>query len=179
MGSFNGQLKQVIRRLLRAPMFTSVAILTLALGIGANTAVFSVVEGVLLKPLPYPHSEQLVALSHAAPGINIPDVTMSPSMYFTYRDQNRAFQDLGLYTSDTVSITGTGEPEQVRAVDVTDGVIPILGIRPMLGHSLRVRTIRREARRQSCFLTVSGAGDSAEIPGLLAAVFSSMEKHGK
>ena len=131
----SGQLKQVSRRLLRAPMFTSVAILTLALGIGANTAVFSVLEGILLKPLPYPRPEQLIALSHAAPGINIPDVTMSPSMYFTYRDENRAFQDIGLYTGDTVSLTGTGEPEQVRAVDVTDGVIPILGIHPMLGRS--------------------------------------------
>jgi predicted permease len=131
----SGQLKQVLRRLLRAPMFTSVAILTLALGIGANTAVFSVIEGVLLKPLPYSHPEQLISLSHAAPGINIPDVTMSPSMYFIYRDQNRAFQDVGVYTGDTVSLTGTGEPEQLRALDVTDGVIPILGVRPILGHS--------------------------------------------
>ena len=135
MASFNGQLKQALRRLLRAPMFTSVAILTLAVGIGANTAVFSVIEGVLLKPLPYPHPEQLISLSHAAPGINIPDVTMSPSMYFTYRDQNRTFQDIGVYTGDSVSLTGKGEPEQVRGLDVTDGVIPILGIHPFLGRS--------------------------------------------
>lgn len=83
--------------------------------------------------MPYPHPEQLIALSHAAPGINIPDVTMSPSMYFTYRDQNRSFQDLGLYTGDSVSLTGKGEPEQLKAIDVTDGVIPILGIHPFLG----------------------------------------------
>ncbi len=135
MGSFTGQLRQVLRRLLRAPMFTSIAILTLALGIGANTAVFSVIEGVLLKPLPYPHPEQLIALSHTAPGVNITDLVMSPSMYFTYRDENRSFQDLGLYTADTVSVTGVAEPEEIAALDVTDGVIPILGIHPMLGRS--------------------------------------------
>lgn len=131
----SGQFKQVLRRLLRAPMFTSVAILTLALGIGANTAVFSVIEGVLLKPLPYPRPERLISLSHTAAGINIPDVTMSPSMYFTYRDQNRTFEDIGVYTGDSVSLTGKGEPEQVQALDVTDGVIPILGIHPFLGRS--------------------------------------------
>jgi hypothetical protein len=114
-------------------MFTSVAILTLALGIGANTAVFSVIEGVLLKPLPYPHPEQLVALSHSAPGINMPDVGMSPSTYFIYRDENRAFRDIGIYSSDSDSVTGIGEPEQVPALDVTDGVLPLLGIHPMLG----------------------------------------------
>ncbi len=135
MGSFSGQLRQVLRRLMRAPMFTSMAVLTLALGIGANTAVFSVIEGVLLKPLPYPHPEELIALSHTAPGINITDLVMSPSVYFTYRDDNRTFQDVGLYTGDTVNVTGTAEPEQVRALDVTDRVIPILGIPPMLGRS--------------------------------------------
>jgi predicted permease len=116
-------------------MFTAVAILTLALGIGANTAVFSVVEGVLLKPLPYPEPERLIALSHTAPGVNIPDLGMSPSFYFTFRDRNRTFQDAGLYTDNRVSVTGISDPEQVAAVTITDGVIPILGIRPMLGRS--------------------------------------------
>ena len=135
MGSFSGQLKQVLRRLMRSPMFTSVAILTLALGIGANTAVFSVVEGVLLKPLPYPHPEELITLAHAAPGINIKDLEMSPSLYFTYRDENRNFQNMGIYTGDTASVTANAQPEQVRALDVTDGVIQALGIHPLLGRS--------------------------------------------
>jgi predicted permease len=135
MRSLGEQFRPILRRLLRAPMFTSVAILTLALGIGANTAVFSVVEGVVLKPLPYPHPEQLIGVSHTAPGLNILDLGMSPSLYFTYRDQNRTLRDIGLYTGDSVSVTATAEPEQVRSVDVTDGVIPILGIRPVLGRS--------------------------------------------
>ena len=129
------QLKQVVRRLFRSPMFTFVAILTLALGIGANTAIFSVIEGVLLKPLPYPHPEQLINLSLTAPGINIKELTDSPSVYFTYREQNRSFEDVGLFTGNTVSVTGMGEPEQVHSLLVTDGVIPILGVSPALGRS--------------------------------------------
>ena len=126
---------QVLRRLFRSPMFTLVAILTLALGIGANTAIFSVIEGVLLRPLPYPHPEQLVGLTLTAPGINIKELTNSPSVYFTFREQNRSFQDVGLFTSDSVSVTGIAEPEQVPSLLVTDGVIPILGISLALGRS--------------------------------------------
>ena len=126
---------QVLRRLFRSPMFTLVAILTLALGIGANTAIFSVIEGVLLRPLPYPHPEQLVGLTLTAPGINIKELTNSPSVYFTFREQNRSFQDVGLYTSDSVSVTGISEPEQVPSLLVTDAVIPILGIPPAFGRS--------------------------------------------
>jgi predicted permease len=135
LNSFSGHIKYALRRLLRAPLFTSVAILTLALGIGANTAIFSVVEGVLLKPLPYPHPDQLIGLNHTALGINIPELTLSPSMYFTYRDENRSFEDIGIYTGDSVSVTGLAEPEQVKALDVTDGVIPVVGVRPLLGRS--------------------------------------------
>ena len=135
MNSFSGHIKYALRRLSRAPLFTSVAILTLTLGIGANTAIFSVVEGVLLKPLPYPHPDQLIGLNHTALGINIPELTLSPSMYFTYRDENRSFEDIGIYTGDSVSVTGLAEPEQVKALDVTDGVIPVVGVRPLLGRS--------------------------------------------
>ncbi|HEY2381500.1 MAG TPA: ABC transporter permease [Terriglobia bacterium] len=130
-----GQLRQVLRRLFRSPMFTFVAILTLALGIGANTAIFSVIDGVLLKPLSYPHPEQLISLSLTAPWINIPELTDSPSVYFTFRGQNRSFEDVGVFTGNTVSVTGIAEPEQVRSLLVTDGVIPILGISPALGRS--------------------------------------------
>lgn len=136
MESLKSQLKQTLRRLWRAPMFTCIALITLAVGIGANTAVFSVVEGVLLKPLPYPHPDELVGLWHVAPGLNLGgngDINMAPSNYFIYREQNRTFKDLGLYQGDSVSITGSGEPEQVRALDVTDGLLPVLGISPMLG----------------------------------------------
>jgi predicted permease len=139
MNSFKNQLRQVLRRLRRAPMFTVITLITLAAGVGANTVVFSVLEGVLLKPLPYPHSEELVGVWHTAPGLHLPEVNMSPSNYFIYREQGRTFRDIGLYSGDSVSVTGVGEPEQVPALNVTDGTLPILGVQPMLG-----RTFRRE-----------------------------------
>ena len=100
---FTTQLKQVFRRLMRAPMFTLVTLITLAAGIGATLAVFSVVEGVLLKPLPYPHPEQLVGVWHNAPGLGIDDVNMAPSNYFIYREQNHVFTDIGIYQGDSVA----------------------------------------------------------------------------
>ncbi len=131
--NLSSQLRQVIRRLSRAPLFTLVTLITLAVGIGANIAVFSVVDGVLLKPLPYPHPETLVGVWHSASGLNLDEVNMAPSNYFIYREQNRVFEDIGLYQGDSVAITGSGHPEQVPALDVTDGLFPVLGIPPMLG----------------------------------------------
>ncbi|HEY2168428.1 MAG TPA: ABC transporter permease [Candidatus Angelobacter sp.] len=134
MGNFKTQLKQVLRRLSRTPMFTAVTLITLAAGVGANTVVFSVVEGILLKPLPYPKPEQLVVITHSAPGIGgAGDFPGAPSNYFIYRDQNHSFQDIAMMTADSVSITGIGEPEQVRAQYMTDGMTQILGVNPMLG----------------------------------------------
>src|SRR6476620_1861428 len=133
MNSLRNELGQILRRLLRAPLFTIVTVLTLGAGVGANVAVFSVVEGVLLKPLPYPHPESLVGVWHTAPGLNIDDVNMAPSNYFIYREQNRVFEDIGIYQGDSVSVTGHGNPERVEALHVTDGVLPILGLAPLLG----------------------------------------------
>jgi predicted permease len=127
------QLKQVLRRLWRSPLFTIVTLITLAAGVGANIAVFSVVEGVLLRPLPYPHAETLVGVWHTAPGLNVDLINMAPSNYFIYREQNRVFQDIGMYQGDSVAVTGQGNPEQVQALDVTDGVLPVLSVTPMLG----------------------------------------------
>ncbi len=133
MKSFTSQLRQVLRRFGRTPMFTAIALVTIALGIGANTAIFSIVEGVLLKPLPYPHPEELVNVSTTAPGFGLDDVGACRSMYFVYREQSHAFQDIGLYGGDSVNVTGRGAPEHVHALDVTDGVLSNLGIRPLLG----------------------------------------------
>jgi putative ABC transport system permease protein len=136
MGNFSSQLRQVLRRLARTPMFTAVTLITLAAGIGANTVVFSVLEGILLKPLPYPHSEQLVVITHKAPGISgAGEFPGAPSNYFIYRDQNQSFQDVAMMTGDSVSITGVGEPEQVRAQRVTDGMTSIMGVAPVIGRS--------------------------------------------
>jgi predicted permease len=129
------QFKQIFRRLRRTPMFTAIVLFTLAAGIGANTAVFSVIEGVLLKPLPYPNAGRLVGVWHTAPGLNIPQLNMAPAYYFIYREQSRTFQDIGIFQGDSVSVTGLGRPEHLSAVDVTDGLLPTLGIPPLLGRT--------------------------------------------
>jgi len=135
MRAIGQQLTQVFRRLGRAPMFTVVTVITLAAGIGGNTVVFSVLEGVLLKPLPYPRADELVGVWHNAPGLQITDLNMAPSNYLIYREQNKTLQDLGLYQGDSVSVTGVAEPEQVPAMRVTDGTLPLLGIPPLIGRT--------------------------------------------
>jgi predicted permease len=132
---FRNQLKQVFRRLGRAPLFTAITLITLAAGIGGNTVVFSVLEGVLLKPLPYPHAENLVGVWQKAPGLNITDLNIAPSTYFVFREQNKSFIDIGAYNGDSLSITGLAEPEQVSALRVTDGTLPLLGVNPILGRT--------------------------------------------
>jgi predicted permease len=125
--------RRVVRRLLRAPMFTLIAVFTLALGIGANTAIFSVIRGVLLKPLPFDDADRLVGLWHTAPGLGIPLLNMAPSYYFTYREDGRVFEDVGLWNGGAVSVTGTGEPERVQVLFVTDGTLSLLHVNPILG----------------------------------------------
>ena len=125
--------KHALRRLLQFPFFTSLSILTLAIGIGANCAIFAVVYGVLLKPLPYPDSGRLVAVDHSAPGVNIERSGAAPFLYFTYREQAKSFTSIGMYQGDTFSVTGLGEPEEIPGMDVTQGVLPTLGVKPALG----------------------------------------------
>jgi predicted permease len=116
-------------------MFTSIALVTLALGIGANTAIFSVINGVLIKPLPYPEAQQLAGVWHLAPGVAgiTGNINCSPTMYFTYREESRTFQAFGLWSNDAVTVTGGGEPEQVQALDVTYGTLDALGVQPAMG----------------------------------------------
>ncbi len=129
-------MQHAFRRLRRAPAFTAIALVTLALGIGATTAIFSVVNGVMIKPLPYPQAEALVGVWHTAPGIPsiAGDVNCSPTMYFTYREENRTFQEIGLWSNGGVNVTGLAEPEQVQAVFVTYGTLQALGVQPLAGH---------------------------------------------
>jgi predicted permease len=127
-----------LRMLRRNPVFTTVGLLTIAIGIGANAAVFSVVNSVLLKPLNYPKSEELVSLHQIAPGAaGLADfengLFLSPSMYFTYAEHNQSFQSLGVWDTGAASVTGLAEPEQVRTIDVSDGVLQALDVPPEVG----------------------------------------------
>jgi predicted permease len=130
-----------LRMLGRNPVFTVVGLLTIAIGIGANAAVFSVVNSVLLKPLHYPKSEELVSLHQIAPGAaGLADfengLLLSPSMYFTYSEHNRIFQSMGVWVTDTANVTGLAEPEQVRLAAVSDGVLQALDVPPAAGRWL-------------------------------------------
>ena len=126
-------LTHILRRLVTFPGFTLLAVLTLAVGIGANSAIFAVVYGILLKPLPYPEPDRVVAVDHRAPGVNLEHAGSAPFLYFTYREQATSFQDVGMWQGDTASVTGLAEPEEIPVVDVTGGVLSILGVQPALG----------------------------------------------
>ena len=130
-----GDLRYALRLLTRTPVFTAAALLTLALGIGGNTAIFGVIDSILIRPLAYPHAEALVGVWHTAPGLpafgGIAGCT--PSMYFTYREENRTFQQFGLWNSGGANVTGVAEPEVSRALFVTYGVLDALGVEPLLG----------------------------------------------
>jgi predicted permease len=117
------------------PGFTLTTVLTLAIGIGATTAIFSVVNGILIKPLPFPDSDRLIALVHQAPGINERGLAASPAIYFTYRDNNRTFESVALMFSDAASITGAGNPEEVQRLVSTHDLLPTLRVTPLLGRT--------------------------------------------
>jgi len=129
-------LRYALRSLSRGPIFTLTAVLTLALGIGATTAIFSVVYSVLIKPLPYPNADELVRVKYSAPGMNSDDLSSAYTMYLTYRDENRAFASLGLwqYAKDFSTLTdAAGEPTRLSVLIVTDGIPQALGVQPMRG----------------------------------------------
>jgi predicted permease len=130
--------RHAARGLARNASFTIVAVATLAIGIGATTAVFSVVDGVLLKPLAYPASDELVGVWHDAPGA--PGLTavagglqISPSMMVTYQDESRSFEKIGIWAPGQMNVTGLAEPEQVAGVFVTGQTLETFGVAPLLG----------------------------------------------
>ena len=114
-------------------MFTVVTLLTVGIGVGANTAMFSVINGILLKPLAYRDPDALVSAWQTAPPLKITDLNLSPSDYFTFRDENRSFEHFGVWTGGSVSVTGLAAPEQVPSLSVTEGVLNAIGIQPVLG----------------------------------------------
>ena len=125
--------RYAVRALRRAPAFTATAVLILALGLGATTAVFSVVNGVLIKPLPYPDADTLVSISHTAPGMRIPSMPTGVTQYLTYRDHNLTLTAVGLWSASDATVSGLAEPEQVEIVQMTHGTLQALGVAPALG----------------------------------------------
>jgi len=137
----SADVRLALRRLIKSPGFTATVLLTLAIGFGANTAVFSVVSSVLLRSLRYPDSDRLVSLWLNAPGAaglaNFQKgLPLSASMYFAFSENNRTFQSLGIWSSNRANVTGLVRPEEVNSILVSDGVLGALGVPPIEGRLL-------------------------------------------
>jgi len=127
------EMRQVLRKLVRSPSFTVIAMVTLALGIGANTAIFTVVKSVLIEPLPYPDQDELVVPQFTAPGMGVESVPHSEATYLIFAGENRVFDGVGVYRDDAMNLTGGQEPERVATVSATHEVLSILGVVPLMG----------------------------------------------
>src|SRR5499427_6866512 len=124
-------LRFAMRVLQKAPGFSAVAILTLALGIGANTAVFSVVNGVLLNPLPYPHPERLAAVAETFPPF--PEASISYPNFLDWTRMNHTFEGLAAYRQTNFNLTGSGEAQRLSGVQATASFFSLLGVQPLMG----------------------------------------------
>jgi putative ABC transport system permease protein len=127
-----------VRRLVRTPAFTLAAVLTLALAIGANASIFAVVQRVVLNPLPYPDSDQLIDLNHGAQRLNLPSgMGMTRGLYYQYSERARTLDGVALYSTNDVTLTGEGDPERVRVARVTTTLAPVMRVMPALGRWFR------------------------------------------
>ena len=130
------------RMLARNPGFTAIAVLTLAIGIGASTAIFSVVDTVLLRPLPYRDPEKLVLVSETLPGMSMDQIGVSAGEYQDYRDRNRSFSQVAAYESAGFNLTGAGQPLRVNAAALSASAFALLGVSPELGRGFTVEEDR-------------------------------------
>ncbi len=139
MANLTQDIRYACRTLRKSPGFTAVAVLVLALGIGANTAIFSVVNAVLLRPLPFEQPDQLMQIWHVPPQASFPGIplfTVSPANFLDWRSQNHSFEGMSAYGFGRYTLTGTGHPEAIRTVAVTRGFFSILRAQPLLGRVL-------------------------------------------
>jgi predicted permease len=133
MYNFIRDLKYALRRLALTPGFTIATLITLALGIGANTAIFGIINSVLLKPLPFHEPDRLIGVWQTAPGVNIKDLNASVADYVTYREDSSTFADVAIWESRSVTITEFADPERVDGISLTFRMLPMLGVQPVLG----------------------------------------------
>ena len=136
MGRLVQDLRYASRLLLKSPGFTTVAVMALALGIGANTALFSVVNAVLIRPLPYPSPDRLVTVWNRYPKMGLLQASLSGPDYADRRNLNRVFERLGVYTDANLNLTGGGNPERIQGVRASADVFRVLGVQPALGRIL-------------------------------------------
>src|SRR6185503_11802406 len=120
--------KYGIRLLRRSPGFTTLAVLTIGLGIGANSAIFSVINGVVRKPLAYPNADQLMFITSQFPTLNFNKFWMSPPEYFDYREHTKTFAHLGAYSTGAMNLSEGDRPERVNAAFMTASMFDVLGV---------------------------------------------------
>ncbi len=135
MTGLGAALRRILRSLGRSPGFSAITVVTLAVAIGANSAIFSIVNGVLLKPLPYPESDRLVYIGHAAPLAGFDEITQATGTYATYREQAGTLEDLAIYWRGNSSLTGDGEPERVMSAAITASMFNVLRTPAALGRA--------------------------------------------
>ncbi len=133
MSTLSRDLHYAIRALLANPGFTAVAVLSLAIGIGANTAIFSVTNALLLRPLPYENADRQVILWNTSPGLGITEDWFSTAQYFDIRNGQQSFEDVAIAIGANANLTGDGDPERVGTIRVSSNLLPMLGARPLLG----------------------------------------------
>ena len=124
-----------LRILLKKPSFTAIAVLTLALGIGANTAIFSVVNAVLLRPLPLLEPERLATFWLSAPEKGLTEVNIPQGLFSYYRERSHAFESMAAYDTGSLSLTGAGEPERLSCANITFDYFSVLGREPQFGRA--------------------------------------------
>ncbi len=135
MGTFGQDIRFGVRMLVKNRLTTLVCVAALALGIGANTAMFSLAEAFLLRPVPFDNAEKFVALVDARPGQNIDMNSVAPATYFEWQEQAHSFDEMGAYRWDTLNLTGAGEPEKVQGFEISANFFGMLGIQPRMGRT--------------------------------------------
>jgi predicted permease len=133
MDRLRQDLVYAVRNLWKSPGYAAVTVLTLALGIGANTAIFSVVHGVVLKPLPYPDPDRLVFITSQFPGLGFDQFWVSAPEFIEFRDRNRSFENVGAYRAGAVNLGTQDQPRRVNSALVTSELMPVLGVAPSRG----------------------------------------------
>src|SRR5689334_2172837 len=132
LDDFKRDVRLAVRTLIRTPGFTIIALIAFALGIGANTAIFSVVNAVLIRPLPYPNADRLVLINEIIKGQ--PEIgSVSVPNFYDWRDRAKGFEAVGAYYNSFSMLYGEGEPQRVREGMVSANVFPMLGVKPLVG----------------------------------------------
>ena len=151
METFAQDVRYALRTMRRTPAFTAAAVLSLAIGVGANTAIFSVASALLLRPLPYRDADRLAILWNRSPGLGITEDWFSTAQYFDIKSAESGFDDVAIAIGANYNLTGDGEPERIGTIRVSSNLLPLLGVGPVLGRFFEPvgRQSRADGRRDT------------------------------